>query len=222
MLQIQAHDAILRRHGEGFETSPAPNRNGSYEDHVMASKALPSPEVLRQLLRYEPDTGKLFWLPRGPEMFKDGYRTASGNCTNWNARYSGSEAFTALDRNGYRHGTVFNVHYMAHRLAWVLHYGIAPVDQIDHINGDAQDNRIVNLRSVSQAQNMRNLKQAKNNTSGVTGVRWRQDTGKWETRVIVQGRRVFSGSFSSMEEAISARRAAEAAHGYHPNHGGVR
>jgi len=45
-------------------TKSGPNRNGSYEDHVMAAKALPSPEVLRQLLRYEPDTGKLFWRER--------------------------------------------------------------------------------------------------------------------------------------------------------------
>ena len=35
----------------------------------MAPKALPSPEVLRQLLCYEPDTGKLFWKERSRDMF---------------------------------------------------------------------------------------------------------------------------------------------------------
>ena len=36
----------------------------------MAVKALPSPEVLRQLLRYEPETGKLFWKERSALFFK--------------------------------------------------------------------------------------------------------------------------------------------------------
>jgi hypothetical protein len=77
-------------------------------------KALPSPEVLRQLLRYEPETGKLFWLPRSEHWFRaTSGRSAIHACANWNARYAEREAFTSVDQNGYRVGTVLNVHYLS-------------------------------------------------------------------------------------------------------------
>lgn len=45
----------LKRPGRCFNTTSGPNRNGSYEDHVMASKALPSFEGIRQL---HPEIGR--------------------------------------------------------------------------------------------------------------------------------------------------------------------
>ena len=63
----------------------------------MANKPIPSPEALRQLLSYDPKTGKLFWKERGPEWFRDTEgRTAQHACKNWNARYAGEEAFTSV------------------------------------------------------------------------------------------------------------------------------
>ena len=47
-------------------------------------------------------------------------------------------------------------HFMAHRVAWALHYGQWPEHTIDHINKDGTDNRIENLRDVPQAVNNRN------------------------------------------------------------------
>ena len=41
----------------------------------MATKPIPTPEQLRQLVRYEADTGKLFWLPRDVSWFTDGWNT---------------------------------------------------------------------------------------------------------------------------------------------------
>jgi len=44
----------------------------------------------------------------------------------------------------------------AHCIAWALHYGEWPKQEIDHINRVKNDNRIVNLRDVSHTENMRN------------------------------------------------------------------
>ena len=49
----------------------------------------------------------------------------------------------------------------AHRLAWLHFYGEWPADQIDHINGIRDDNRIVNLRDVSQQVNAQNQRKAR-------------------------------------------------------------
>ena len=41
----------------------------------------------------------------------------------------------------------------AHRAAWAIHFGEWPKGEIDHINGDASDNRIINLRVVNRTEN---------------------------------------------------------------------
>ena len=59
----------------------------------MATKPLPSQEVLRQLLRYEPETGKLFWRERTPDMFSADGRDPEWKARNWNSKLAGREAF---------------------------------------------------------------------------------------------------------------------------------
>ena len=202
MLQIQAHDAILRRHGEGFETSPAPNRNGSYEDHVMAKKPLPSPEVLRQLLRYEPETGKLFWLQRGPQWFTRDGCAPEAVAAQWNARYAGQEAFTASLSSGYRTGSIFDCMYRAHRVIWAMTSGKWPLHMIDHINGDRSDNRLTNLREATNAENMQNRGPTRKNATGFKGVIRRGR--KFSARIKVDGRTTYLGFHDTAEQAASA------------------
>ena len=45
--------------------------------------------------------------------------------------------------------------YLAHRLAWLYVHGVWPSDVIDHINGIKTDNRLVNLRDITQLENIR-------------------------------------------------------------------
>jgi hypothetical protein len=162
----------------------------------------PTPERLRQLLRYEPETGELFWLRRG--------------LTGWDTRYAGTRAFTAKTAAGYRHGIVENTPQKAHRIAWAIHHGSWP-NEIDHINGDKADNRIANLRVVTRQQNSCNRGLRADNRSGALGVR-RQRSG-WQARIYVNGQSKCLGTFRSLEEAVEARQRASAEAGFHPNHG---
>jgi hypothetical protein len=107
-------------------------------------------EQLRELLSYDPDTGKLTWIKRGR-----GRWGAVGD----------------VDRRGYAHFRFAGSHYYAHRVAWAIHHGREPENQIDHINGIKTDNRLVNLRDVPQHINMQNQRRPQSrNTTGWLGV----------------------------------------------------
>ena len=186
----------------------------------MATKELPSPDTLRQLLRYEPETGKLFWREREPAMFEAGRHSAERSATAWNSRYAGKVAFTALEgEGGYQRGRIYGQLYKAHRVAWTIFYGCWPEHEIDHIDGDKSNNRITNLRDVPHMLNCRNRRLQKTNTTGYSGLTWRRDTKKWRACIHVNGRPTTIGSFATKEEAIDARKRAQNEQGYHPNHG---
>lgn len=180
-------------------------------------RALPAPNELARLLRYDADSGALVWLPRTPNMFRDGAQTAAHNCAIWNGKFAGQPALSAPDKRGYLTGNLLGRPVKAHRVIWALVHGEWPVE-VDHINGDPADNRLVNLRAVSHAVNGRNLKRKSNNTSGVCGVTQRP-SGRWRATITVGGRETTLGTFDTIGEAAQARRDAEARHGFHQNHG---
>ena len=47
--------------------------------------------------------------------------------------------------------------FLTHHVVWAWHNGCFPTMQIDHVNGNGFDNRIENLREVTQSENMRNM-----------------------------------------------------------------
>lgn len=186
----------------------------------MASKALPSPEVLRQLLRYEPETGKLFWLPRGPEWFSGGSHGGSdATAKGWNARFANQPAFNSECQSGHLMGALFGVFYFAHRVAYRMAHGDGPHGFIDHIDGDPKNNRISNLRDTTRGENNRNAPRTRANTSGVTGVGWYAPGGVWRAEIRAHGERYYLGAFAEKGDAVAARKAAEVRFGFHPNHG---
>lgn len=183
----------------------------------MAKKPNPTPDLLRQLLRYEPETGKLYWRERPSSLFQNLYRSAEGCAANWNSRWAGREALTCRMPNGHLQGRIDYGSFLAHRVAWAIYYGEWPEDHIDHINHDPADNRIENLRVVTHAENHRNLSRRADNSSGVTGV---QRVGNvWVASIKHGGKRIYLGRFSQLDEAAAVRKAAERRFGYHPNHG---
>ena len=166
-----------------------------------------APAYLRSLLAYDSKTGAMRWNVR--DAVPQG----------WNTKYAGKEAFARFDAEGYRRGTLEGQTFQAHRVAWALHYGAWPKGQIDHINGDKADNRIANLRDVPQIENARNRKRSKANASGVTGVSYFRARSKWRATITVERKQMSLGHFDSFDAAVSARKNAEAAHGFHLNHG---
>lgn len=170
---------------------------------------------MSQLLKYEPESGKLFWLPRPLSMCPtEGYWRAV------NARFAGKEAFTAMNGNGYRRGRIWKRNYYAQRVSWLLHYGEWPSGTIDHIDGDTDNNRIVNLRDVPHAENMRNRKKQSSNTSGATGVTWHPQAKKWRSAIVVNDKRIDLGLFADFELACEARKRSLSVYGFSDRHGG--
>ncbi|QLB38221.1 HNH nuclease [Sulfitobacter phage phiGT1] len=188
----------------------------------MAYKALPSQEVLRQLLDYDPDTGVLIWRERTKEDFNpSATRSAAHICALWNKRYAGSPALNCSsgggERGGYREGNLVGKPAKAHRVIWKWMSGQDP-EQVDHINGHRRDNRWINLRDVPWEENARNHKRRADNTTGITGIyRYAHERKHMKWLVKIGGKHV--GIFDCWAQAIKARRAAEQEHNFHPNHG---
>jgi hypothetical protein len=172
------------------------------------------PEELRRVLSYSAETGQFRWLVRTPELFEDdAAMTAIARCALWNKRFAGREAFTSNKGDGRKVSPVFGHVLLAHRTAWAMHYGEWPKGQIDHINGNPGDNRISNLRDVSQTINAQNMPLRRDSSTGVTGVV--KHNGRFMARISTR----YLGVFDSLAEAAAARKRAEYEAGYHVNHG---
>lgn len=98
--------------------------------------------------------------------------------------------------------------FLAHNLAWFLHYGVWPKQHIDHINGIRDDNRIINLRDVSHRENCANMAVHRNGKRRGTSL---QINGRWQARITVDNRAKSLGQFDTEEEAEQAYLAAVAA-----------
>lgn len=85
----------------------------------------------------------------------------------------------------------------------------APIDMVvDHINHDPLDNRRENLRICTRAQNNKNLRRNKRNTSGYKGVYWDALGGKWATKIRLDNKYIWLGRYDKIEDAAEAYRKA--------------
>jgi len=148
-------------------------------------------EYVRELFDYDPETGVLTWK----QSLNN--RAPVGS-------YAGS-----IGADGYLGVGISKKRYRYHRIIWLWVHGYVPENQIDHINQDKADNRLSNLREVSQVCNMRNTGNAKNNTSGVKGVTWWKKRKKWGASLMVNGKTRHLGIYDSFDDAVCARLAGE-------------
>ena len=84
-----------------------------------------------------------------------------------------------------------------HHFAWFWVHKECDIEQLDHINGIRTDNRISNLRKVTQNENQWNRVTAK-------GYSWKKRDNKWEARIIINRKNKYLGCFNSEEEARKA------------------
>lgn len=161
---------------------------------------------LKEILDYNPETGSFTWLVKAASRIHIGEEAG---------RISRAKNGTG---NPYRKIQISGKEYGAHRLAFLYMEGFIP-RVVDHINGDSLGNRWSNLRNSSYSMSNKNKIKSSNNTSGVTGVYFNKNTGKWFASIGVNGKTKHLGTFESKELAASARLKAESAHKFSERHG---
>lgn len=150
---------------------------------------------LHELLHYSPETGIFTWkMNRG-------------------AVAVGSEAGTIMKFKNcsYRYIMIDFKYHRAHRLAWFYVHGSWPKNHLDHINNIGTDNRIVNLREATTAENSQapNRTMDPRNTSGFPGVSRKAGRSKWNASIQVNSKRLYLGTFETAEEASTAYQVAK-------------
>jgi len=158
-------------------------------------REIASREELMSAFRYNPKTGFF-------------YRKSDGDGKGKLGKIVGCKSGAGYIRIFYN-----GRYYLAHRLAWLFHYGVWPV-QTDHINRIKQDNRIKNLRECDTKTNMRNKGAQKRNTSGVNGVCFDEKRGKWLSHIRGDGKTLILGRFPDVLSAAQARYDAEVKYKY--------
>lgn len=143
-------------------------------------------ELQNKRLSYDKDTGSLVWK----------YGRNKG-------KVQGTKD------GGYIRVTLQSRDYYQHRVAWAIYYGYWPTKIIDHRDRNKSNNRIDNLREVSEQKNITNVGLRSTNTSGVKGVSWSKAMGKYRQDICVNYKLINLGFFNTIEEAIQARSKAE-------------
>jgi hypothetical protein len=144
-------------------------------------------EFAREYLRYEPDTGSLYWTKKASD------KTVVGKKAGWQR-----------SKNGYRQVGFMGQIIYEHRLIWLFVNGSFPDGQIDHKNGVKDDNRYENLRHATSSQNLVNIGAKRDNTSGAKNVHWCNRSSKWIAKAKIYGKTHYAGSFDCFQAAVIA------------------
>lgn len=148
-------------------------------------------ERLKEALSYDPLTGVFRWLVASSDKIKVGQIAG--------CRRSDGYLIIRIDKAG----------YLSHRLAWMYVHGSLPVDQVDHINGHKDDNRIANLRESTIPENQQNAKSRVGSSSQFVGVSWDKKRRKWCAFIQVHSKNYYIGGFDNEVDAYKAYLAAK-------------
>lgn len=163
-------------------------------------------EIATSVVRLDMETGKLFWLPRTPEIAGlSGCRFPIKAAAKFNSSYAGMEALTAIGSHGYHCGSFLGHRVLAHRVVWAVLYGAWPDLPVDHINGCRTDNRPCNLRSATQSENLANsTTRAKRGSSRFKGVYFSPRDQAFYADIQAEKKRHRLGFFKSEIDAARA------------------
>lgn len=150
-------------------------------------------ERLKEMLRYDPETGHFWWLKRGGRRSKVKFDQPAGY------------------PNFYGHIVIGidNKRYYAHRLAWFYMTGAWPEREIDHINVVSGDNRWINLREAHHHQNLNNIHAHADSRTGLKGI-VEHKPGVWRARIRSAGKTYCLGLHGTPEAAHEAYKQAAA------------
>ncbi len=102
-----------------------------------------------------------------------------------------------VDKGGYLKAHINRKQHMIHRLIYMWHFGVIEDGLvIDHINRNPSDNRIENLRKITQHQNQFN--------TNAKGYHWNKQSGKYRAEIKINGKAKYLGSFDNKEDAHNA------------------
>jgi len=149
---------------------------------MKSIKPLPPIEELRKFLHYEPDTGLFRWK------------------VNVGKKIKANSVAGSLLSQGYIHVKINQENFKAHRLAWALYYNQDPGGmEVDHIDKNKSNNKIINLRLASRRGNCANSGPRKNNKLGVKGISC--ENGKFRANIQKNGKNYHLGYYDTIEEA---------------------
>lgn len=148
-------------------------------------------ERLTELLHYNPETGIFTWAKNHGSILKG---TVAGSINN-----TVQGRYIVIDYASYAES----------RLAWLYMEGYFPEHVVDHKDRNRLNNKWENLRHVTQKCNSRNCTISKNNVSGVNGVSWAKNCGKWSAQIKVDYKKIHLGTFENFNDAVKARWEAE-------------
>jgi hypothetical protein len=149
---------------------------------VKDKQDLLSLKRLKEVLRYEYETGLFYWLISTGRVSKD--------------QIAGS-----TKDSGYILIRIDGIRYPAHRLAWFYCFEEGPIDLIDHIDRNRSNNKLDNLREATMSENMRNTDLAPTNSSGFRGVSYVKSNGKFLAQIKINGINTNLGHYTTPEEA---------------------
>lgn len=131
----------------------------------------------------------------------------------WNKRNAGRVAGSVQKGRNRVVVWVDGKNYPYHKLLWAMHYGIWPEQDLDHIDGNALNNELSNLRLCSHQDNMKNKKKYITNTSGHKGVSWVKKLNKWKVKIVSDKVEHYLGLYEDLNEASKVYK--EASKKYH-------
>lgn len=202
---IRARDEAEAKVLAGIDPTPIKIAPAAKEAKITKPKPIrdiPSIEFLREALRYEPDTGKFYWRSDRPRHHFNSDRGMNIS----NSVYGGTEAGQTRP-DGYVMICINGVRYYAHRVAWMFVHGVDPEGlQVDHFNRIRNDNRIDNLRLVTNQHNSFNAGARSTKGSDLPRGIQKHLNGKYEATLKHNDKNYWLGTFDSIELAQEARR----------------
>lgn len=178
---------------------------------MLAKRCALTATTARELLDYKPRSGKLYWRKRPRRYF-----TSQWQWRAWNAKHAGKEAFTAYSdkKRKVRSGGLLGKGYLAHHIIFLWMTGRWPEPEVDHEDGNPENNRWSNLKESTRTGNNRNQCLRKDNKSGYVGI---HETKAGNFAVDISSRRI--GTFPNLSSAIKARQTEQRKLNFSQRHG---